>query len=775
MINVLKYFRFVVPLVLVLAAGLSKASAEPYETIINNGPSQNRIDLVVVGDGYTAGEAQKYRNDALTVVQGFFAQEPFREYQTYFNVQRIDVFSNQSGADHPERSEFVDTAFDAAYNCNNIQRLICVNGTKLMNVLQNSLAPNQTDLVLVIVNDSEYGGSGGPAVSSMHPAAIEIVLHEIGHSFGVLADEYGGPGPPNCVVSEFGNANVTKETQRALIKWGKWIDPSTPIPTTSFLPGVPGLYEGAGYCDKGLYRPTFSSKMRSLGSPFEQINSEQLIKSIYVRLSPLESSLPAPSAISLPVGATQYFSATIPTPLTHSLNISWSVDGQTVANGLAYTFDAASVSAGTHSVAVTVVDPTPQVRNDPNQLLRAQRTWTVTIGAAVPSLQLSATTYSQTEGNVSVDVTVTRTGDASGVATIDYRTSDDFVSLGANPDCSTANGIALARCDYLLISGTLTFAAGETSKTISVPVVDDAYPEGIEHFVISVSSPKGALLGSMTSAVVYINDNETAVGPNPNDDARTFVRQHYIDFLNREPDAAGWDFWTHEITSCGSNPQCIEVKRINVSASFFLSIEFRDTGYFVYRTYKAAYGSIGMPVPLRLSEFMPDTQQIGRGIQVGIGNWEQQLESNKQTYLLEFVQRTRFTSDHPTTRTPAEFVDKLLLNAGLGIAPDERNSLVSEFGGAGNTADTSARVRVLRRIVENQFLIQQELNRAFVLMEYYGYLRRNPYDPPEQTLDFTGYNFWLTKLNQFGGNYVEAEMVKAFLTSIEYRRRFGPN
>jgi hypothetical protein len=137
------------------------------------------------------------------------------------------------------------------------------------------------------------------------------------------------------------------------------------------------------------------------------------------------------------------------------------------------------------------------------------------------------------------------------------------------------------------------------------------------------------------------------------------------------------------------------------------------------------------------------------------------------------VRRTRFTSDYPTTRTPAEFVDKLLLNAGISLSTDERNSLVNEFGGAGNTIDLAARVRVLRRVADHPLLIQQELSKAFVLMEYFGYLRRNPFDPPEQTLDFTGYNFWLDKLNLFHGNYIEAEMVKAFLTSIEYRNRFG--
>jgi hypothetical protein len=127
----------------------------------------------------------------------------------------------------------------------------------------------------------------------------------------------------------------------------------------------------------------------------------------------------------------------------------------------------------------------------------------------------------------------------------------------------------------------------------------------------------------------------------------------------------------------------------------------------------------------------------------------------------------------PTTLTPAQFVDGLYGNGGVASPPAaERTAAINEFGGAGNTADTAARGRALRSVAQNSTLNQQELNRAFVLMQYYGYLRRNPYDPPEPTLDYQGYNFWLGKLNQFNGNYVDAEMVKAFLVSGEYRQRF---
>ena len=116
------------------------------------------------------------------------------------------------------------------------------------------------------------------------------------------------------------------------------------------------------------------------------------------------------------------------------------------------------------------------------------------------------------------------------------------------------------------------------------------------------------------------------------------------------------------------------MKRINVSAAFFLSIEFQETGYLVYRMYKAAYGNMpGAPVPLQLSEFLPDTQQIGKGVVVGQTGWEQQLENNKVAFALDFVSRSRFTTAYPTTMTPAQFVDALYLNAGVTPSAAERD------------------------------------------------------------------------------------------------------
>ena len=260
---------------------------------------------------------------------------------------------------------------------------------------------------------------------------------------------------------------------------------------------------------------------------------------------------------------------------------------------------------------------------------------------------------------------------------------------------------------------------------------------------------------------------------NPIDDPGFFVRQHYFDFLSRNPDPDGQFFWMLEITSCGGNETCIEARRINDSGAFFLSIEFQETSYLLYRTFKAAYGNRpNAPVPININQFWDERWKLQGGVIVNQPGWQQILEKNKQRFFNEFASSLRFNSAYPGSMTPAEFVDGLFSNAGVNPSSDERLAAINEFGGAALASEFPARVRALRRIAENPTLAAQEFNRAFVLMQYFGYLLRNPNDAPDGNFD--GYNFWLEKLNQFHGDFKGAEMVKAFLSSAEYRHRFGP-
>jgi hypothetical protein len=396
------------------------------------------------------------------------------------------------------------------------------------------------------------------------------------------------------------------------------------------------------------------------------------------------------------------------------------------------------------------------------------------------TIQFSSPTVAVTEGTAQLNVTLSRTGDTTGTATVDVATSDSAANQGCN---TTSTGKASERCDYIATLGPVNFAAGETSKTITIPIIDDAYAELAETFVIGLSNAQGATLGTQTTVTATINDNDSVNGTNPIGDAAFFVNEHYLDFLNRQPDPSGLAFWTNNITSCGSNLQCTEVKRTDGSAAFFLAIEFQGTGYFVERLYKAAYGNatglstFGSPhqisVPIvRLNEFLPDTQQVGRGVIVGQAGWETVLENNKQALITGFVQRPRFTSDFPTSMTPVQFVTQLSIRAGNVLSSSEFTTAIGLFGSAGDTSNTGARAQVLRQVAEDQDLYNAEFNRAFVLMQYFGYLRRNPNEA--QDPDYSGYDFWLTKLNQFNGNFQNADMVRAFITSSEYRQRFGP-
>lgn len=245
----------------------------------------------------------------------------------------------------------------------------------------------------------------------------------------------------------------------------------------------------------------------------------------------------------------------------------------------------------------------------------------------------------------------------------------------------------------------------------------------------------------------------------PLDDTEFFVRQHYLDFLGREADAGGLAFWMNEIAACGGDAACRENKRANVSASFFLSLEFQGTGYFVYRLYRA---SLGFPPPL--ASFLDDLRIVREGVIVGAGDWQERLAANKRAFVEAWVNREQFQRAYGF-RTNEDYVDTLLRTAGLDPQQTGRDALV-----AGLQNGTETRASVLLKIVETEELQRREFSRAFVLMQYYGYLRRNATDPPDRSS--AGYDFWLAKLNEFNGDFIRAQMVSAFIDSTEYRARF---
>jgi len=257
---------------------------------------------------------------------------------------------------------------------------------------------------------------------------------------------------------------------------------------------------------------------------------------------------------------------------------------------------------------------------------------------------------------------------------------------------------------------------------------------------------------------------------NPIDNSRIYIRQQYYDFLSRQPDQSGWDFWTGTIDSCNGDGDCIHVHRVNGSKAFFESIEFQGTGYYVYRLNKISFsqftGGNGFTGPNpRMEDFFTDQRRVGNGVIVLQPGWEQQLEQNKLDFAQEWVNRPRFLNDYPLGLSNDAFVDQLYATAQISD-PATRDAMVSGLNNA-----TETRATVVKKIAESSAVANspQFYNRAYVLMQYFGYLRRNPDDAPDGDLDH-GFNFWLDQLNN--GPKTTFDMVDAFISSIEYRARF---
>ncbi|MGH9872953.1 MAG: TIGR03118 family protein [Pyrinomonadaceae bacterium] len=542
-----------------------------------------------------------------------------------------------------------------------------------------------------------------------------------------------------------------------------------------------------------------------------------------------------------------------------------------------------------------------------------------TTASATSLIQFATDDFTIGEGSGHIDITVTRAGDASGTATVNFNTFDE-----SQPDHASQ------KSDYEIALGKVSFQPGETSKTFRILIVNDTFDENDETIDLALSNPTGAGvgLGSPNHTELTILDNDTgAPVTNPIDDSTFFVRQHYLDFLNREPDASGLAFWVNQIESCGADAACRELKRIFVSAAFFLSIEFQKTGLAAYLTHRAAFGptAVGGPptVPVLYGNFERDTQALQKDFVFGAPGADAVLEANTVAFFNDFVTRPEFVSKYPSTQTNAQFVDNLLASAGLSpsnfvvnltnsqenppavptlmggarrpssfgtatfnmdlaqtqmtftatisnidftgsqtvdtndnmvaahihasaaVTPTTNGPVVwgffgaplndnnpndvvktdgpgvggtisgkwdapegngttfaaqlanlkgghayinfhtTQFGGgeirgnfpemqalrdslvSGLDATTLTRATVLRQVSELAYLNQREFNGAFVFMQYAGYLRRDA--------DTAGFNFWLKKLNEFGGNFVTAELAKAFISSSEYRQRFGPS
>ena len=360
-------------------------------TIFTNGPTSNRINVVVLSEGYQTNQLGQFLVHATNAVNNLLSVPPYQEYRSYFNAFAISVASPESGSDHPVSGVFRNTYFNSTYDPN-YDRIISIppdfantnynQGQGKVDALLQQLMP-EYDLAILLVNDLQNGGSGGVTlISSINVGVAELVRHESGHTFAGLGDEYETPYPGYTPTER---PNATQQTNRSLIKWRAWIQDSTPVPTpeTNLYVNVVGLFQGAQYQSNGWYRPRLYCKMGTLspGTDFCEVCSEQIVKSIYGRLRPIDSFSPATTNVSVASTQAVAFSVTTLQPTTHSLNVQWFTNGVAVtgATNPAYNLLPKSFSNGAHTVRAEVRDLTPLVRNDPANLLSNSIAWTLSI------------------------------------------------------------------------------------------------------------------------------------------------------------------------------------------------------------------------------------------------------------------------------------------------------------------------------------------------------------------------------------------------------------
>jgi len=383
----MKNYKNIFLILLLIISAETFAQVFPIHEVLITGERSKRINIVFLGDGYTSGEMDKYNSNVQGVVQELFNAEPYSSYRNYFNVYAIEVPSIESGSTHPGNATdepggldvfSSNTYFKSTFDFAGIHRLLVPQNYGAIDSVLSSNFPDW-DIVFMIVNHFYYGGSGGSyATTSAHEASFEVAIHELGHSFANLADEYdyGNNGG-------FESVNTTAATMFENIKWNKWILESTPLPTpeTQEYANVVGLFEGAAYKPTGWYRPKLNCKMNSLYVPFCEVCSEQTVLSIYNYVNIIDAIFPEEQILNISAQSTKEFAIELIDPQIKNLSVQWFLDNSLISeNANNFLFDASAVSDGTHKLKVVVKDNTIFVRNDPNNLLLSEFEWTVNVG-----------------------------------------------------------------------------------------------------------------------------------------------------------------------------------------------------------------------------------------------------------------------------------------------------------------------------------------------------------------------------------------------------------
>ena len=340
-------------LALLLLAGAARAQLFPVDTLLKTGPVANRVNLVFVGDGYQAAEMGQYLADVNAAVTELFNESPFREYRAYFNVFAIRVPSAQSGTSHPRTAadcgsssmpvSAPSTYFNTAFDNNNLHRAVVTRGQAALGRVLGTSFPRYSRAV-VLVNTREYGGTGGNAITmSANAASPQILLHELGHTFAGVADEYW---PGLSYAAE--RANLTQNT--APPRWQAWV-------------GTVGTGTYPHQEAPTWFRPHQNCKMRVLNAPFCPVCTEAIVEAIHTASRPFDSFSPRAATLPNPT-QDQTFAVTVLTPTPNTMRVKWRLDGQPLAgNGLQVTVPLARLAAGNHTVEAEVLDTTALTRS----------------------------------------------------------------------------------------------------------------------------------------------------------------------------------------------------------------------------------------------------------------------------------------------------------------------------------------------------------------------------------------------------------------------------
>jgi Ca2+-binding RTX toxin-like protein len=430
-------------------------------TIKSTGSSSNRVDMIFLGDGYQANEiSTKFNQHVQSYINYLFSTtaltDPFSRYKNFFNIHVIDVISQQSGADDPSRGITVNTALNARYFFDGVtERLMSIDNNLADNILNAALAGSNigNEIRYVTVNETKYGGAGGPysVFAGGNTFAHEVALHENGHSFAGLTDEYGGAGLYTGAEPDY--INVSKDPSGN--KWREWlgyVDPNL---------GTVGAYEGGFYHDSGIFRPTDKSKMNVLENPFDPIAREAFIHKFYSLVDPLDSHT---NNTGTKTNLKLLVADTIDPKV---ISVDWTVNGKKfVKAGEKFSLIDNDFGFGTYTVTARAYDPTLWVRGDRSDLEESV-TWTIK-----NDYRLAGTTKSETlTGNNNAQQILGRSGNdtlnaAGGNDTLSGNAGADKLLGGTGKDTasySSDGAVTVALDKSLKATGA---AAGDTFSSI---------------------------------------------------------------------------------------------------------------------------------------------------------------------------------------------------------------------------------------------------------------------------------------------------------------------